>query len=252
MCPTEGLSFRPAIRAQYWALGCKSTRVWASWPISGVPNCGRRSLPDIRPHICVYFQLFGVLLNGIFRVEKHPKARICWQWWNYLVASVPAERKIVRINLDETWVCTEPAPHRGVMFPRYVLKNGVRVLRRPTVRSNRRKGFTYLAMIADDPEIQACLPQILIGGPGVFNVRDQPAYEAAASHPKIIVLRRQKGWVNSYVFHLVIAAIAQELKPFHKTHECIFLIDAGKHHVTNLVSETFRLARFGGASCPRK
>ena len=93
-----------------------------------------------------------------------------WQMNNYFLDRAQAEgRRVIRINLDETSIPLFPLPRSGViMATRRGQDAGVLTVS----RGDRRKNITYVAMLADDPQVQATLPQVIIGSQKTFLVRD--------------------------------------------------------------------------------
>ena len=87
---------------------------------------------------------------------------------------MPSTRQLVRINLDESFITLDPGPRKGVLSreKKMSLGSGLRTHRRPQVRSQKRKGFTFVAMICDNAELQELLPQVLLGGPACFLARE--------------------------------------------------------------------------------
>ena len=86
---------------------------------------------------------------------------------------MPPTRQLVIASLDESFITLDPGPRKGVLFGGHQrFRPGERRHRRPQARSQNRRGFTLVAMICDDVELQELLPQALLGGPACFPARD--------------------------------------------------------------------------------
>ena len=86
-----------------------------------------------------------------------------WKIYNHYEEEARTQGKeILRVNLDETSVCVMQKPLQGV-----VMKTGRRVRtgvpsRLRVGRSLQRTNLTYVALISDDEEFSAQLPQIFL------------------------------------------------------------------------------------------
>ncbi len=149
-----------------------------------------------------------------------------------MVRNVPATRQLVRLNLDESFITLDPGPRKGVLFrDKISLSSGMRKHRRPQIRSQKRKGFTFVAMICDNVEVQELLPQVLLGGPACFLAREVVALQALVG-PNIFIIRSASGWNNSKRMVGIIELLATCTRDYYRTHQFCILPDAGKCHIT--------------------
>ena len=86
--------------------------------------------------------------------------KVCaaWQWYNYVEQQICSRASLLRINLDETAICTYLGGHRG---------NTVVSRAQPEVEhvrlAQRRAYMTHVAMICDNASVQPHLHCILPG-----------------------------------------------------------------------------------------
>ena len=198
------------------------------------------------------WQLFCINLRVDFLLCNDTlKAAASWQWWNYLVDSVPANRTPLRINMDETYVPLETDTHQGNVFLKKMNHKFGKgnFARRKVFRSKRRQGFTHVAFICDDPEIQKKLPQILIGRPCVFPKKLLPAFNNAV-RPNLMILQATKGFNTAAQMVYIIKILAKFLKDYLKTHQIILKVDAAQSHCTYEVWHAFRAWRIWAILVP--
>ena len=90
--------------------------------------------------------------------EMREKSMAAWQWYNHLASKVPHNKKVLRVNLDETAICLFPGNRGGNLF--------VTKAEEPTVnvkQSVKRTYLTHVAIVCDDADLQKLLPQVIIG-----------------------------------------------------------------------------------------
>lgn len=86
-----------------------------------------------------------------------------WNWCAWIHASLPPQKRVVRLNLDETSVALVPSSGQGYMVAEAVKSAQLRRgLTRSVTRGQMRTNFTHVALLADDAAVQSLLPQLLI------------------------------------------------------------------------------------------
>jgi hypothetical protein len=80
-----------------------------------------------------------------------PKAKALWQWWAYLQSRVPATKRLLLLNLDETSVKFFYEPARGLRIGKKAAQNLRAPLKRNTTKGQQRRALSYIAIICDDP-----------------------------------------------------------------------------------------------------
>ena len=59
---------------------------------------------------------FGDVADGRPSCSVLTQALAVWQWWNYCFSHIPANKKALRVNMDETGVCLFQGHGRGNIF----------------------------------------------------------------------------------------------------------------------------------------
>lgn len=186
--------------------------------------------------------------NGpYFWPEKNYVSKSCqektiavWKWYNYTAASCPANKTILRVNLDESSVCIHQGQGRGNVITEH--RRGTLGLE-PTQKVNRSKhrlNFTYISIICDDPAIQLKIPQIIIGAEAA--VRKLVAESINATAPSsIIFLRRKSSWNQVPLMKEVLRIFARAIgRDERLKRHIIFILDAARIHIKPDLIKLFR------------
>ena len=151
-----------------------------------------------------------------------------WQWWNYCFSHIPANKKALRVNMDETGVCLFQGHGRGNIFSR-----GDQATQHVT-RGKQRTYLTHVAFLCDDATIQRHLPQFIIGNESTIPAK-QLASLRANCPSNFIVLRRSSSWVNGQLCAWIVRRLAAALAPYMEAVQPILLFDACKQHLGSSV-----------------
>ena len=146
---------------------------------------------------------------------------------------------MLRINLDETSICVFQGRGKGNVF--LTKQQRLRVCRRVTL-AQRRTNYSHVGIACDDVEIQARLPQTLVGnchtlpdGLGLAALR--------ASLPANVFLERERSsWVNAGMMGRIVRRLAAALRPFMAERQPILLLDAHGAHIAAAVFDELRTA----------
>ena len=150
-----------------------------------------------------------------------------WQWANFLVSQVPAGKKPLMINLDETAVCMFQGTARGTIMVGKKRKREQPIQR--VNRASRRTYLTHVAIICDNPSYQKYMPQMVIGNEHTLLVRDMGGYHE--HRPDNFTLVRQKSaWMNVPLMCSIVEKLRAALAPFAAKVQPILLMDAAKVH----------------------
>jgi len=172
-------------------------------------------------------------------VQKLPvgEAFASWQWCNYLIGKVPAGKKALLINMDETAVCLYPGTRRGTVILSKTRQPGSPV--QPVSRASRRTYLTHVAFICDTPSYQKYLPQVVVGNEHTFLVRDFARLKGRCpSHFKLV---RQKGaWNNASLMCEILERLRVALAPFAAKVQPILLMDVASMHWAPVVMNRCR------------
>ena len=89
------------------------------------------------------------------------KCVAAWQWHNYLCSKVPGDKRVLRLNLDETSVCLFQGSRFGNLFINKATQPSVHV-----PHAKKRTYLSHVAIVCDDADVQKLLPQVIIGSSG--------------------------------------------------------------------------------------
>ena len=138
-------------------------------------------------------------LRRCFPSFAHVQATAAWQWHNFWAARAPAGRSVVHINMDETCVRLDPVRNtRGtVALTATETRRDAASLVRSAPLGLRPSALTLVAFIADNDEVQALLPQVILGSSRVLPQR------VAAQHIRrdhnIFVASGKTAWLSARV-----------------------------------------------------
>ena len=140
---------------------------------------------------------------------------------------MPAGKKALLINLDETAVCLFQGTGRGTVVVGKKRKRDLPVQR--VNRAIRRTYLTHAALICDNPLYQKHLPQVVVGNEHTLLVRDMPGLQPRC--PRNFTLIRQKSaWNNVPLMCSLVGKLAAALAPYASKVQPILLMDAAKLH----------------------
>ena len=194
-----------------------------------IPGVGRNTTPLFLPKMARKRNMFHRGAAQVLAV---------YQWWNYLVSLCPSDKTVLRLNLDETAVRLYQSPAKGLMFrPLHGEKRRKRRISQAS-RKQQRACITHVAIVCDNPEIQARLPHVIIGNHSVL-----PLYVLREIEPQlrrnVFLVRRKSAWVDASYMVTIIELLGKILKPFLPKFQPILLFDALSAH---LAPKVFRAA----------
>ena len=153
------------------------------------------------------------------------KAIAAFQWYNFLAASVPVGRTILRINLDETSICL----YQGAPFGNNFDPSGGTAVQNASL-ARRRQCVTHVAIICDAPRIQPLLPQVLICNERLFPQAELATLRAGLPR-NVRLLRQRSAWSSIALMTWIIRLVGAALAPYIAEFMPIFLFDAAKIHI---------------------
>ena len=151
-----------------------------------------------------------------------------WQWFRFLVARVPPDKKLLLLNLDETSIRFWYQPRLGLRGRARATPAG-RGAARQASRGQLRKAFTHVAVICDDAALQPQLPQVIL-------VNERTCTNLTLQNWKPIpgckaeVLRHKSAWINNAKFADILRRIGEALKTHAPDRQAILLMDAHSCH----------------------
>lgn len=160
------------------------------------------------------------------------KASAVWQWANFWEARGRPARVTCFLNLDETSIPLLPSPSPAKGF--LALRTGETVKRRTEQErraslSERRSAVSFVAMIADQPEVQALLPQVLVGSSKV--VPAATAADFVHRGDQIFLLRRKSGWLNVDCLCRLLRLFLAAVKDVRSKYNFVLALDACPVHI---------------------
>jgi hypothetical protein len=161
------------------------------------------------------------------------QATSVWQWYNHAEALATSRGKVLlRINLDETSVCLHPGGCKGAVF---VTKKWLRAGGCQNVpKWKRRRYMSHIGIICDRVDIQAILPQFVIGNRRTFLLGDVAALRVGRPL-NVRLVRRKSAWSNSRLTATLVGHIAAALGGpgvLAENTQVVLLLDAAKIHYT--------------------
>ena len=163
------------------------------------------------------------------------QALAAWKWYNYTEKRCEADKRILRVNVDETSICQWLFATCGNVMRTRRREAGSVPPRAPVPRSSMRRHVTYSAFVCDDPELQACMPQIIIANESSLRVGDLAALKQRAA-PNQIVLREKSAWNNGLLFRksidIMLTLLGSETVA---ARHIILFFDCAKAHIQETV-----------------
>ena len=155
-----------------------------------------------------------------------------WNWAAWLQGSLPPEKRMVRLNLDETSVSLLPGSGKGYMVPEAVkLARLRRGLTRSVTRGELRTNFMHVALLADDEGVQSILPQLLIVREDLVSLTK--AQEIRSSLPRNVhLLRSKKAWASTAALLLLVRLLKEVLRPLRSSCDFVLSADTYRAHLT--------------------
>ena len=144
-----------------------------------------------------------------------------------MAGQVPAGRKPLLINMDETAVCLFQGAGKGTVIASKKRKRDGPVQR--VSRATWRTYLTQVAFICNGPYYQKYLPQVVVGNEHTLLVREMAELQGRC--PRHFTLVRQKSaWNNVKLMCTIVDKLAAALAPFANKVQPILLMDCAKLH----------------------
>ena len=170
----------------------------------------------------------GCQKHGTFLYVSLEKAMASWQWFRFLLAQVPLDRKPLILNLDETSIRFWYEPRLGLRARARDRVPG-RAPARQASRGLLRKAFTHIAVICDDSALQPLLPQVILVNERTCTIRNLQDWKPLPGC-KAEVFRHKSAWINNAKFADVLRRIGEALKTHAPDRQAIMLMDAHTSH----------------------
>ena len=167
------------------------------------------------------------------------EAYAAWQWWNYLETQVPADKRSLRINLDETCISLFQGGRPGAVFCSKKRHRSEPI--EAASLAKRRTCMTHVALICDDPVVQAVLPQFLLGNERTLPIRELAALRASCP-PNVHIVRQKSAWNSHLVCARIVRTLRAALEPHMGGYQPVLPLDTVKFHYGQTVLAACRRA----------
>ena len=161
------------------------------------------------------------------------KATASWQWFNWTLQRVPAGKKALRINMDETCCRLFYEAGPGVLGSEPIAASARKgFITQQVTRKQKRGALSLLGMLCDDSGIQAILPQVIIGNEKCLPEAERKTLmETRVLMRNVTVLRRKSAWATDQSLSEVVPIWGKALEPYRRTHQPILMLDACTAHM---------------------
>ena len=120
------------------------------------------------------------------------------------------------------------------------------------VKRKNHGNMTLVAIVSDNPRIQPCLPQVIIGNERTLRAQDLQRVKDSLPG-NVYVIRRKTGWVDAPMFAQILGWLRQAVSAVDRDMEILLLADVSPVHTHALVFKTAKRHRirlcFVPASC---
>ena len=171
------------------------------------------------------------------------------QWFAWMRRQCAPEKKILRLNLDETSIKLFLPCGRGNIVS--LAKGQARRLKQPASRKQMRMCLTFVAIICDEPSIQTILPQIILGSERALTQRVLREVRPCL-RDNVILLRAKNGWMTAGLMARLMTMLGKKLIPFRHNYQPIMLFDAYSAHLSPMVFRAAARAQIWTIIIPAK
>ena len=173
-----------------------------------------------------------------------PQVLSVWQWWSYCRAQVPAHKRILNINLDESSVPVWLGGAAGTVVVRDSTGQRIPENRASASLSLKRGAVTLVAWICDNTTIQPFLPQIVLVNRALMSEEEWQVLFGMLP-PNVLVIRRKSGWNTKHEFRQMLKVLVAALRPVLAQDEwqLILLLDCvSLHYAASVLEECAKLS----------
>ena len=161
------------------------------------------------------------------------QATAAWSWINLLVASCPAGRRVVHLNLDETSLPLFVTPQKGYRASDKELRrtgNFPTRLRAPL--GQRRAVLSYLAVVADCDSVQQLLPQIVLMNKRTLPRADFDTLVAECAGSQVQIWRGDTAWASGETLSAWARELSKALGSLRSEYWFILSVDSCPTHLS--------------------
>ena len=175
--------------------------------------------------------------GGVCGRTECSKVAVTWQWANHLQATVPPGRRLLFMNLDETYVQYYQGLFKGnLAVTKKQWPVTQRPLSQPASRNQLRMGLTHVGLICDEPLVQPLLPQVLIASDSVLTMIVWRAILPLLPN-WMYVIRMPSKWITADCLVWIINLIGWSLRAVAHLYDIVLSMDVlGLHYVAKVIA----------------
>lgn len=180
------------------------------------------------------------------------KAVAFWRWCHMLRVAAPPGKPVVMLNLDETPLRLLPrAPPGALAETARRRMRDYRGVRHSASKRQERGSLTQVVVVADDDEINAALPTVIIGSERVLTQQRWRAVSARLP-PAVHCWRQGRGWITAQSMCAIVRLMARALQPWQHRYRFVLSVDSYRAHLSPSVWSAAARAGFGYLVVPSK
>ena len=162
------------------------------------------------------------------------EVRTYWQWIRHNESRVPAGKKLLRVNLDETCVSMAPESDTGLILIRSQPDAKAYISKHQSTTN-----LAYVATVCDDPALQKHKPHFIIGSKAKIN-NSHFASMQSSSRSNVHVWRNEhKAWNNSFLMRRMLQHINDAASHKKDVQVCL-IMDVAPCHIHESVMRKAR------------
>ena len=177
--------------------------------------------------------MISLIRGGRKTVPFLTQAAALWRWSNFVHKRVPAGKKAVLVNMDETCIRFHQTPAGGLLVePAAKLKQTAQSLKQNVSTQALRGSMTLVAFVCNDRDVQRRLPQVLISSRALCTV--QQTMDMRKTLPENVFLWiGEKAWVTSAVMVRLMTLLHDRVRISEPAKQIILFFDAFRAHWTS-------------------
>lgn len=179
------------------------------------------------------------------------KAIAYFRWVNFARRQAPSGRKPLFINLDETALCYSFTGMVGTVVCEKALPPGKQHTTESATESDIRGHVTLITLITHDTEVQARLPQILLGNEHRFTLELLKKVKAATPS-NVHLWRQQSAWNSHATMRRVLTTLSAALGALLKTRYVVLVLDVAGVHIHQTIHSLAKKLRIRLVFLPAK
>ena len=180
------------------------------------------------------------------------EAAAFWRWSNCVHSRVPAAKKRLLVNMDETSVRLHQSPSEGhLVHSAVVQKQLPKSLVHDVSCGSLRGSMTLVAFVCDDPEVQRCLPQVLLASRALVT-NESEAKLTPIMPENVLLWRGAKAWVTGPVMVRLMTLLHARLRRVARGSQIILYLDSFRAHWTTVVLQEMNRCGFICCVVPAK